>query len=255
MTVAFVVVPVKTSEPPMARAWGVTLEQRSFTGAPPPAARLADGQQRDTAVKLVAGLGNPGDKYRGTRHNVGFEVIDLLARRHGLTFESAPADALLARWRRPDGVVLLVKPLTYMNLSGRAVGELLRFYKVPLADLLVVTDDVNLPLGRLRGRESGSEGGHNGLRSVASHLGTIDYARLRIGVGRGDQRRDLADHVLARFEPDEHAIVDDAVARAADAVETWIADGMVKMMNAYNSVSSDTRGTPGTPGAPGTPGT
>jgi PTH1 family peptidyl-tRNA hydrolase len=190
-------------------------------------------------VKLVVGLGNPGDKYRSTRHNVGFEVIDLLARRHGLTFEAAPADALLARWRRPDEVTLLAKPLTFMNLSGRAAGALVRFYKVPIESVLIVTDDVNLPLGRLRARGSGSEGGHNGLRSIADALGTIDYARLRIGVGRGDMRRDLADHVLARFDAEEAPAVEEAIARAADAVETWIADGLVKMMNTYN---------PGTPG-------
>ena len=200
-------------------------------------------------MKLVVGLGNPGDKYRGTRHNVGFEVIDLLAARHGLTFESAPAEAVLARWRRPDDGVLLAKPLTFMNLSGRAAGDLLRFYKVPIEELLVVTDDVNLPLGRLRARGSGTEGGHNGLRSVAEQLGTVDYARLRIGVGRGDMRRDLADHVLARFEPDEHPVALEAIARGADAVETWIAGGLVKMMNAYNP------GTPGTAGMPETPGT
>jgi PTH1 family peptidyl-tRNA hydrolase len=200
-------------------------------------------------VKLVVGLGNPGDKYRGTRHNVGFEVIDLLAARHGLTFESAPAEAVLARWRRPDDGVLLAKPLTFMNLSGRAAGDLLRFYKVPIEELLVVTDDVNLPLGRLRARGSGTEGGHNGLRSVAEQLGTVDYARLRIGVGRGDMRRDLADHVLARFEPDEQPAALEAIARGADAVETWIAGGLVKMMNAYNP------GTPGTAGMPETPGT
>lgn len=200
-------------------------------------------------MKLVVGLGNPGDKYRGTRHNVGFEVIDLLAARHGLTFESAPAEAVLARWRRPDDGVLLAKPLTFMNLSGRAAGDLLRFYKVPIEELLVVTDDVNLPLGRLRARGSGTEGGHNGLRSVAEQLGTVDYARLRIGVGRGDMRRDLADHVLARFEPDEQPAALEAIARGADAVETWIAGGLVKMMNAYNP------GTPGTAGMPETPGT
>jgi PTH1 family peptidyl-tRNA hydrolase len=191
-------------------------------------------------VKLVVGLGNPGDKYRGTRHNIGFEVIDLLARRHGLTFEGAPTDAMLARWRRPDDVVLLAKPLTFMNLSGRAAGDLLRFYKVPLEHLLVVADDVNLPLGKLRGRASGTEGGHNGLRSIADQFGTIDYARLRVGVGRGDMRRDLADHVLARFEPEEQPVVNETVARAADAVETWIADGIGKMMNTYNPSASGT---------------
>ena len=190
-------------------------------------------------MKLVAGLGNPGEQYRGTRHNVGFEVVDALARRAGADFETAPADALQARWRHPEGLVILAKPLTYMNLSGSAVGALCRFYKVDLPDLLVVCDDVNLPLGRLRGRASGTEGGHNGLRSVAEMLGTIEYARLRIGVGRGDERRDLADHVTARFEPDERPGIDAAIARAADAVEAWVSRGMPAMMNMFNRVEDE----------------
>ena len=185
-------------------------------------------------MKLVAGLGNPGVKYRGTRHNVGFEVVELLASRHGLAFEAGPIDALLARWRRPEDVTLLVKPLTFMNVSGEAVSGLLRYYKVNVADAIIVCDDVNLPLGRLRVRGSGTEGGHNGLRSIAEHLGTIDYARLRIGVGRGDTRRDLADHVLARFEPEEQPGIEDAIARAAEAVECWLTDGLAKTMNTFN---------------------
>ena len=186
-------------------------------------------------MKLVAGLGNPGREYAGTRHNVGFEVMDLLARRHHLPWPAKlDGSSVEARWRRPDADVLLVKPLTYMNLSGRAISELARFYKIDLPDVLVVADDVNLPLGRLRARASGTEGGHNGLRSIAESLGTIDYARLRIGVGRGDLRRDLADHVLARFEPDEQAGMEDAIARAADAVEVWISDGLARVMNTFN---------------------
>jgi PTH1 family peptidyl-tRNA hydrolase len=186
-------------------------------------------------MKLVAGLGNPGREYAGTRHNVGFEVMDLLARRHHLPWPAKlDGSSIEARWRRPDADVLLVKPLAYMNLSGRAVSELARFYKIDLPDVLVVADDVNLPLGRLRARASGTEGGHNGLRSIAESLGTIDYARLRIGVGRGDLRRDLADHVLARFEPDEQAGMEDAIARAADAVEVWISDGLARVMNTFN---------------------
>ena len=121
-----------------------------------------------------------------------------------------------------------------MNLSGPALAAVRSFYKPD--DLLIVCDDVNLPLGRLRARASGSEGGHNGLRSVAESLGTTDYARLRVGVGRGDLRRDLADHVLARFAPEEMRGVEDARARAADAVEMWIADGLVKVMNLFNRV-------------------
>ncbi len=188
-------------------------------------------------MKLVAGLGNPGAKYRGTRHNVGFEVVDLLAERHQAPFEAAPADALLARWRRDGDVVLLAKPTTFMNASGVAVGALCRYFKISLTDVLIVSDDVSLPLGRLRARSGGSEGGHNGLRSVAEHLGTPDYARLRIGVGRGDVRRDLADHVLARFEPEELPGIEDAIARAADAAELWIADGVERMMNTFNRVT------------------
>jgi PTH1 family peptidyl-tRNA hydrolase len=186
-------------------------------------------------VKLVAGLGNPGDRYHGTRHNVGFAVLDSLAARHGLgTAGRVVGEGIEIKWRRPAGDVLFVRPLTFMNLSGRAIADRAQFYKVAVADILVVSDDVNLPLGRLRARGSGSEGGHNGLRSVAEALGTDGYARLRIGVGRGDPRWDLADHVLARFEPDERPAIDEAVERAADAVETWIDVGLVPMMNVFN---------------------
>jgi PTH1 family peptidyl-tRNA hydrolase len=185
-------------------------------------------------VKLVAGLGNPGSEYRGTRHNVGFDVIDLVASRHGLRFDAAPADAVQAKWRTERALVLLVKALTFMNRSGPAIAEVARYYRVPPADVLIVSDDVNLPIGRLRARASGTEGGHNGLRSVAEAFGTIDYPRLRVGVGRGDDRRDLADHVLARFEPDERLEIAGAVARAADAVDAWVRRGIEDVMNVYN---------------------
>src|SRR5262245_42395321 len=153
-------------------------------------------------MKAIIGLGNPGSKYRATRHNVGFAVLDEVARRARLEFESAPTTALMARWRRSDGqVALLAKPLTFMNESGEAVGELARYFKIASADLLIVVDEAQLPLGRLRARAHGSAGGHNGLKSVIAHLGE-EFPRLRIGVGRGDVRRGLADHVLSRFEPD-----------------------------------------------------
>jgi PTH1 family peptidyl-tRNA hydrolase len=185
-------------------------------------------------VKLVAGLGNPGREYRSTRHNVGFEVVDLLAARRGLVFEAAPVNAVQAKWRTDGEVVLLVKALSFMNVSGPPIAELARYYRVSLPDLLIVSDDVNLPLGRLRLRSNGSEGGHNGLRSVAEALGTVAYPRLRIGVGRGDTRRDLADHVLARFEQDEQPGIESAIARAADAVEAWIVQDFDTVMNTYN---------------------
>jgi PTH1 family peptidyl-tRNA hydrolase len=180
------------------------------------------------------GLGNPGAKYRGTRHNIGFAVAEALAGRHSATFESSPADALVAKIRQPDGtVVLLGKPLTFMNSSGEAVGALMRYFKIDIGDLLIIVDEVQLPLGRLRTRASGSAGGHNGLKSIVAHLGAA-FPRLRVGVGRGDSQRDLADHVLARFDADEAAEVDRMIARAADAAELFVTSGIEAVMNAYN---------------------
>jgi PTH1 family peptidyl-tRNA hydrolase len=184
-------------------------------------------------VKLIAGLGNPGRDYLRTRHNIGFEVIDELAARGGVTFESAPAEALIGRWRRTDEAVLLVKPLTFMNHSGQAIGELARYFKIDLPDIFVILDEVQLPLGKLRARATGSAGGHNGLKSVIAHLGP-DVSRLRVGVGRGDARRDLADHVLAKFDKDEAGDVESMTKRAADAAETFITSGIAAVMNAYN---------------------
>ena len=187
-----------------------------------------------SVMKLVVGLGNPGRRYEGTRHNVGFEIIDLLARRHRGEWEAAPRgiEALVARIRASDTV--LAKPLTFMNLSGGAVVALLQFYKIEPADLLVVVDDVNIELGRLRSRPGGSAGGHNGLKSIIGSLGSEQFARLRVGVGRGDDRRDLADHVLARFDADERPIVAETVDRSADAVDLFVAEGIAQVMNRYN---------------------
>jgi len=184
-------------------------------------------------VKMVAGLGNPGAQYKGTRHNIGFAVVDELARRGAVVFESAPADALIAKWRRSDETMLLVKPLTFMNLSGQAIGELQRYFKIDLADVLIVVDEVQLPLGKLRARVRGSAGGHNGLKSVIAHLGD-EFSRLRVGVGRGEGQRNLADHVLSRFEKDEVAEVERMTTRAADAAEMFITSGIGAVMNAFN---------------------
>lgn len=190
-------------------------------------------------MKLIVGLGNPGAQYDGTRHNVGFEVADELARRRGLAFESAPADAVMARERGPDACLMLVKPLTFMNLSGRAVAALVRYYRFDLGEVLIVADDVNLPLGRLRARRGGSDGGHNGLRSVIELLGTQRVARLRIGVDRGDRRRDLAGHVLARFDRSEQDVMAPAVRSAADAAEVFAAEGIDVVMNRFNRADGD----------------
>ena len=185
-------------------------------------------------MKLIVGLGNPGRKYDGTRHNVGFRVLDDLAERHKVEWELAPRgiEAMIGR-QRADGIVL-AKPLTFMNLSGPAVVGLLQFYKIDVPDAFVIVDEINLELGRLRARAAGSAGGHNGLKSIIEALGTMEFARLRIGVGRGDARRDLADHVLAKFEPDERPIVAEAVGRSADAADLFVAEGIGPVMNSFN---------------------
>jgi PTH1 family peptidyl-tRNA hydrolase len=185
-------------------------------------------------MKLVVGLGNPGPKYAGTRHNIGFDVVDYLAAAPGVgrwrgRFEAQVTEAV-------EGVeqVLLMKPETFMNLSGRAVRAAIDFYKVPAADLLVVCDDIALPLGKLRARAKGSDGGQKGLRSIQEHLGTQDYSRLRIGVGSPGEHLDAADHVLSRFKPGERAAVADAVAQAAQAVLVWVRQGIDVCMNRVN---------------------
>ena len=185
-------------------------------------------------MKLIVGLGNPGAKYRGTRHNIGFEVVDEIARRRDLVFESSPAEAMMARERGPDAELMLAKPLTFMNLSGFAVGALVRYFRIDFGDLLVVTDDINLTLGRLRARRGGSDGGHNGLRSVIELLGTDQIPRLRVGVDRGDARRDLADHVLAVFDESEQETIRTAITDAGDAAEMFVAGGIEAVMNQYN---------------------
>ncbi len=183
-------------------------------------------------MKAIVGLGNPGSEYAGTRHNVGFEVVDELARRWRVT---------LKKWKSIAGVavvkdrgVVLVEPKTYMNESGRAVSAVMAFYKILPADVLIVVDEAQLPLGKLRLRPSGSAGGHNGLKSVIEHVGR-DFPRLRIGVDRGDRDRDLSDRVLSRFPRSEREVVARAVTRAADAADTFMSDGIHLAMNRFNA--------------------
>ena len=187
-------------------------------------------------MKLIVGLGNPGKEYRETRHNVGFMVADQLARRHQLTWAMAPGQVpetfVAKRFGEPSW--LLAKPLTYMNRSGEAVAALARYYDISPADLLIVVDEVALPFTRLRVRARGSAGGHNGLKSVIAGLGSTDFPRLRLGVGRGDARRDLADHVLAKFEKGEEADLETFIARAAEAAEMFAVADIGQVMNTYN---------------------
>jgi PTH1 family peptidyl-tRNA hydrolase len=186
---------------------------------------------------LVAGLGNPGREYEGNRHNVGFMVADELARRHGGAWK-AKFNAQLADVRIDGHKVVLLKPQTYMNESGRSVSSAMRFYKLEPASVLVVHDETDLPLGRLQARRGGGLAGHNGLRSVAQHLGTPDFLRLRIGIGRPERGdpRPLADYVLADFEP--HEDPDRLVAEATDAVELLDAEGLDAAQRAINGKRS-----------------
>jgi PTH1 family peptidyl-tRNA hydrolase len=189
---------------------------------------------------LIVGLGNPGREHRDTRHNVGFLVIDELAKRYQLTLSMAPSqvpETFIAKKFGPEPL-LVAKPLTYMNRSGDSVAALSRYFDVVPADLLVVVDEVALPFGRLRARGRGSAGGHNGLKSVIERLGTQDFPRLRLGIGRGDARRDLADYVTSKFEAAERAELETFITRAADAAEMFAVDGIQTVMNTYNPEST-----------------
>jgi PTH1 family peptidyl-tRNA hydrolase len=184
-------------------------------------------------VKVVVGLGNPGSQYAGTRHNVGWLVMDRLADRAGWGGKGRQRDAsnvVMGRFRGLD--VTLVKPLTYMNESGLAVRKVLARERAPLGDLLVVADDFALPFGKLRFREGGGAGGHNGLRSIIAELGTEAFSRLRVGIGEPD--RHAVDHVLSRFSPDERDRLDELIDAAADGVEAWARDGTSKAANRFN---------------------
>ena len=189
-------------------------------------------------MKAIVGLGNPGAQYEGTRHNLGFEVVDELARRWNVRLKSWRSKAALALVKDRD--VLLLEPKTFMNESGPAVAYVAEFYRLQPEDVLVVVDEVQLPLGRLRLRRSGSAGGHNGLKSVIEHFGA-DFPRLRIGVERGDRAWDLSDRVLSKFGRDERKVIGPAVKRAADAAETFVTDGLQIAMNRFNAPEDTTR--------------
>lgn len=189
---------------------------------------------------LIAGLGNPGREYERTRHNAGFLVAErLVAERHGAWKAEERFQARVCRIRLSDRSVLVCEPLTYMNASGEAVGRLLNYYRVPVSRLLVVVDDADLPLGEIRLRGSGSSGGHHGLESVEKHVGTRDYARLRVGIGRrGDGRRDIAGYVLGRFAAEDEPVLEQVLARSARQVECWATRGVAVAMSQFNGTVS-----------------
>jgi len=187
-------------------------------------------------MKIIIGLGNPGKKYEETRHNAGFMAIDKISDKWGIPVQQAKFRALVGEGRIDGAKVLLVKPQTYMNLSGESVGEILRFYKLTPEDILVIYDELDLPLGQLRLREKGSAGGHNGIKSLIQHLGTQEFKRIRIGISRPPQGMSVSDYVLGTFSAAERAQIEETVSLAAEASVLWLRESFVNVMNRYNAL-------------------
>jgi len=189
---------------------------------------------------LIVGLGNPGSEYAKTRHNAGFMLVELLAKHWRADWNNEKKfQSRVAKAERDGRRLVLCEPQTFMNLSGEAVGALVKFYQLPLTKLVVAVDDADLPLGEIRLRPSGSSGGHHGLESIEQHLGSREYTRLRIGIGRKDSRREIAGHVLGKLSPTEMVLMEKVLVRAAGQVECWLAHGLPKAMSQFNGVVED----------------
>ncbi len=184
---------------------------------------------------LIAGLGNPTEKYDKTRHNAGFDTIDVLSARLGIKMKKTVFNALVGKGMIGNEKILLVKPLTFMNLSGNAIASVSRFYKIdPKEKLVVIYDDSDLEEGRLRLRKKGSAGSHNGMKSIVNSLGTQEFSRIRIGIGKRPEQMDMVDFVLGRYDKETRAIMEEAFGRAADAAEDIVKNGMDHAMNHFN---------------------
>lgn len=195
-------------------------------------------------MKLIVGLGNIGKEYEGTRHNIGFMVADELAKRWGITIWKNERSAMCAKHRIPEKV-FLIKPTTYMNLSGEAVGAFANFYNIDPEDIAVIQDDLDLPCGKLRIRRKGSAGGHNGIKSIQQHLGTGDFPRFKIGIGHPERNASaVIGHVLHRFGKEEQPLIEEAVKQMADAVELWLKGDMDAVMQEYNTKKEKKKGEP-----------
>lgn len=188
---------------------------------------------------LVVGLGNPGREYAATRHNIGFQVVSRLAEKHGLSFSRVQNEALVAAGRIGSTRAVLAKPQTWMNDSGRAVGPLVKFYKIELPRLLIVYDELDIPAGTLRLRSEGGSGGHRGLKSIIERLGTQNFARLRVGIGRPPGRMDPVDFVLQPFSREEEDLADQTRQRAVEAIESFLSEGILAAMNRFNGPAAD----------------
>ena len=184
---------------------------------------------------LIVGLGNPGAKYKETRHNIGFQIMNHLAARHGMTFSRKQGNAFIATGRIAGASVVLAKPQTYMNNSGRAVGALKKFYKIPNERIIIVFDDIDLPPGTLRMRPEGGSGGQNGIKSIIQHLGgNKNFPRLRVGIGRPPGKMGAAAYVLQKYKQAQMPLITETYDRASDAVETWLSDGIQLAMSRHN---------------------
>ncbi len=198
---------------------------------------VADQSAESSAWFLIVGLGNPGREYAANRHNVGFMCLDRLAGAHSLSFDRRQFKAQVAQGRMAGRRVILLKPQTYVNVSGAAVGAAARFYKIENDRILLIYDDLDLPQGTLRLRPEGGSGGHNGIKSIIQHLGAANFARIRVGIGRPPGRMEPQDYVLQNFDPAEREVMDEAIERAASAVEVFLGQGLREAMNRFNGQS------------------
>lgn len=187
-------------------------------------------------TKMIIGLGNPGKKYENTRHNVGFRVVDELCDRFGAPAMQSKFNGMFTILHRPEGKVILVKPLTYMNLSGECVRPLMEYYEVDTDDIVVIYDDLDLSPGSIRLRQKGSAGGHNGMKSLLAHLGTDKFNRIRIGVGRPISGIKVSDYVLSPFNKEEALVITDVITKSASACEAWLDKPFIDVMNNFNGI-------------------
>lgn len=185
-------------------------------------------------MKLIVGLGNPTKEYEGTRHNIGFMAIDALAEEYGIRVDTLKHKAMIGKGMIEGQKVILAKPVTYMNLSGEAVREITDYYKIPAEDVIVIFDDISLDVGMIRIRRKGSAGGHNGIKSMISHLGTMDFPRIKVGIGAKREGQDLADYVLGRFSKADRETLQEALKDVKKAVALMAWDEMTEAMNAFN---------------------